>query len=84
MCGVNQGYGTGHMIINRVVTDFMKLKRLYQKSPNFEEAIKAGKQLRHLWFALRDCRGGDSELFFGELGNWADAVLSKQDRCFFT
>jgi hypothetical protein len=56
------------------------IKRLYQKSPDFEETIKAGKHLRHLWYALRDWRGGDSEVFFGELGNWADAILSSQAR----
>jgi hypothetical protein len=77
MYGMNQGHNTEHAI-NRSVTD--SVKRLYQKSPDFEEAIKAGKHLRHLWFALRDWRGGDSELFFGELGNWADAILSSQDR----
>ena len=54
------------------------IKRLYQKSPDFEEGIKAGKLFRHLWFALRDWRGDDSKLFFGELGNWADAILSSQ------
>jgi len=62
--------------INREMTD--SIKRLYQKSPDLEEGIKAGKLLRHLWFALRDWRGGDSEFFFGELGKWADSILSSQ------
>jgi hypothetical protein len=57
MCDMNQGRGTEYTI-NRAVTD--SIKRLYQKSPDLEEGIKAGKQLRHLWFALRDWRGGDS------------------------
>ena len=56
------------------------MKRLYQDSPEFEKGIKAGRQLRRLWFALRDWRGGDSELFFGELGDWAAEILSGQDR----
>jgi hypothetical protein len=77
MFNTNQGHGT-EQTINRAVTDFVK--RLYQKSPDFEEGIKAGKHLRHLWFALRDWRGGNSESFFGELGSWADSILSSQGR----
>ena len=77
VCGASQDCGTEHAI-HRAVTD--STKRLYQKSPDFEEGIKAGRQLRHLWFALRDWRGGDSELFFGELGDWAEEILSGQDR----
>ena len=74
---MDQGCGTEHAI-HRAVTDSMK--RLYQDSPEFEKGIKAGRQLRRLWFALRDWRGGDSELFFGELGDWAEEILSGQDR----
>ena len=74
---MDQDRGAEHAI-HRAVTD--SVKRLYQKSQDFEEGIKAGRQLRHLWFALRDWRGGDSELFFGELGDWAEEILSGQDR----
>lgn len=41
--------------------------------PGFEFAIKAGKDVRYLWFALRDWHGGESEQFFGDLGAWAEA-----------
>jgi hypothetical protein len=42
---MSQGHGTEHAN-NRSLTD--PKKRLYQKSLDFEEAIKAGKHLRHL------------------------------------
>jgi len=48
---------------------------LYTHAPDFEFAIKAGKDVRYLWFALRDWHGGESEKFFGELGAWAEARL---------
>ncbi|KAK2612300.1 hypothetical protein QQS21_001726 [Conoideocrella luteorostrata] len=45
---------------------------IYTEAPDYEAAIRAGKDIRYLWFALRDWRGGDSENFFGQLGNWAE------------
>lgn len=45
---------------------------LYDKAPDYKVAIQAGKDIRYLWFALRDWRGGDSENFFGNLGKWAE------------
>ncbi|MCJ1343386.1 hypothetical protein MMC31_001579 [Peltigera leucophlebia] len=47
-------------------------KALYIKAPNYERAIKAGKDARHLWFALRAWRGQGPEKFFGDLGGWAE------------
>ncbi|OQD72824.1 hypothetical protein PENDEC_c019G05696 [Penicillium decumbens] len=48
------------------------IKTLYDKAPDYKVAIQAGKDVRYLWFALRDWRGGDSENFFGSLGQWAE------------
>ena len=31
-----------------------------------------GKDARYLWNSIREWRGGDSERFFGELGDWAE------------
>lgn len=45
---------------------------LYAKAPDYEATVQAGKDMRYLWFALRDWRGGDSENFFGSLGQWAE------------
>ena len=44
-------------------------------APDFEAAIKAGRDVRYLWFALRDWHGGEYERFFGDLGAWAEARL---------
>ncbi|KAH7405682.1 3-hydroxybutyryl-CoA dehydratase [Phaeosphaeria sp. MPI-PUGE-AT-0046c] len=51
------------------------VQKLYEHSPDYDDAIKAGKDIRYLWFALRDWRGGDSEAFFGGLGEWAERRL---------
>lgn len=48
---------------------------LYKNSPDYKTAIQAGRDARHLWFALRDWRGDDPEGYFGALGTWADTRL---------
>ncbi|UKZ67460.1 uncharacterized protein TrAtP1_008619 [Trichoderma atroviride] len=45
---------------------------LFSNAPDFKRSIKAGRDLRHLWFALRDWRGDDPEKYFGDLGAWAE------------
>jgi hypothetical protein len=55
----------------------MSLKALYEHAPYFQRAIRAGKDARHLWFALKRWRGDDPEVFFGELGAWAERRLSE-------
>ncbi|KAL8296266.1 hypothetical protein RB600_001647 [Gaeumannomyces tritici] len=45
---------------------------LFNQAHNYERAIQAGKDARHLWFALREWRGEDPEGYFGSLGNWAE------------
>ncbi|KAM3444756.1 hypothetical protein NHJ13734_001106 [Beauveria thailandica] len=45
---------------------------LFNQAPDYERAIQAGKDARHLWFALRDWRGADPERYFGSLGSWAE------------
>ncbi|OBT95779.1 hypothetical protein VE01_06525 [Pseudogymnoascus verrucosus] len=52
-------------------TEYAKV--LFERAPDYECAIKAGKDARHLWFALRDWRGQDPEGYFGRLGDWAEA-----------
>ncbi|KIK61131.1 hypothetical protein GYMLUDRAFT_73533 [Collybiopsis luxurians FD-317 M1] len=47
-------------------------KVLFAKAPSYHHAIILGKDLRHLWFALRDWRGENPEGYFGELGIWAE------------
>ncbi|OBT73570.1 hypothetical protein VF21_07633 [Pseudogymnoascus sp. 05NY08] len=48
-------------------TEYSKV--LFEHAPDYERAIKAGKDARHLWFALRDWRGQDPEGYFGRLGD---------------
>ncbi|KLU91849.1 hypothetical protein MAPG_10798 [Magnaporthiopsis poae ATCC 64411] len=50
---------------------------LFDQAPNYERAIKAGKDARHLWFALRAWRGDDPEGYFGDLGNWAETRMKE-------
>lgn len=40
-------------------------------------AIAAGKDVRYLWFALRDWHGGDSEEIFCRLGIWAEKRMKE-------
>ncbi|UPL03666.1 hypothetical protein LCI18_014600 [Fusarium solani-melongenae] len=54
------------------------IKVLYQHAPDFERAIKAGKDARYLWFKLKDWRGDDPEKFFGELGAWAERRMAEK------
>lgn len=44
---------------------------LFTFSPQYKTAILAGKDIRHLWYALKDWRGKDSVDFFGGLAGWA-------------
>lgn len=48
------------------------LDSLYMKAPDYQVVIQAGRDARHLWFALRDWRGDEPEAYCGELGTWAD------------
>ncbi len=52
-------------------------QKLYHDAPDYEAAIRAGKDFRYLWFALRDWRGGNSEEFFGALGAWAEKLMTE-------
>ncbi|KAL6897222.1 3-hydroxybutyryl-CoA dehydratase [Trichoderma evansii] len=44
---------------------------LFSNAPDYKRSIKAGRDARHQWFALRDWRGDDPEKYFGDLGAWA-------------
>lgn len=50
---------------------------LFDQAPEFEPAIQAGKDARHLWFALRDWRGENPEGYFGDLGAWAESRMKE-------
>lgn len=59
-------------VSKRQTNDSPITRRLYHEAPDYEAAIRKGKDFRKLWFALRDWRGGNSEEFFGALGAWAE------------
>jgi len=52
-------------------------KALFDHASNYEPAIKAGRDARYLWFALRDWRGDDPERYFGDLGAWAEKRMKE-------
>ena len=53
------------------------MQALFNQAPNYERVIHAGKDARHLWFALRDWRGDDPEGYFGDLGAWAERRMKE-------
>ncbi|KAJ6780650.1 hypothetical protein PWT90_01746 [Aphanocladium album] len=53
---------------------------LFGNASDYKSAILAGKDARHLWFALRDWRGQDPEGYFGALGDWAEKRLKEVDK----
>lgn len=64
-------------------TDVARVSRRVQNikvhAPYLAESIKAGKDARHLWFALKRWGGEDPERFFGELGSWAEARMKEME-----
>ncbi|KAI1178649.1 3-hydroxybutyryl-CoA dehydratase [Nemania sp. FL0916] len=50
---------------------------LFLYAPDYMSCIEAGKDARHLWFALRDWRGDDPEDYFGNLGAWAEERMKE-------
>ena len=62
---------------NKIINSRQLSQKLYSEAPDYEIAIRLGKDVRHLWFALRDWHGGDSEAFFGGLGAWAEKRMEE-------
>ncbi|KAK3369872.1 hypothetical protein B0H63DRAFT_514128 [Podospora didyma] len=52
-------------------------KVLFEEAPDYEHVIQMGKDLRHIWFALRDWRGEDPEGYLRALGAWAEDRLKE-------
>ncbi|KAJ3043252.1 hypothetical protein HDV00_005572 [Rhizophlyctis rosea] len=46
-------------------------------APEYISAIRAGKDVRHIWTKLKGWRGDDPEGYFGELGRWAEKRLKE-------
>ncbi|KAJ7186727.1 hypothetical protein C8R46DRAFT_278713 [Mycena filopes] len=51
---------------------------LGKEAPRYMQAIKAGKDARRIWYALRSWRGdSDAEEYFGALASWAEERMSE-------
>ncbi|KAJ7725924.1 hypothetical protein B0H16DRAFT_1384093 [Mycena metata] len=50
---------------------------LGKRAPEYMKAIKAAKDPRRIWFALKSWRGDDPEQYFGALGSWAQERMSE-------
>lgn len=50
---------------------------LFERAPEYERVMRAGRDARFLWFKLRDWRGDDPEGYFGRLGAWAEGRLAE-------
>jgi hypothetical protein len=50
---------------------------LFELAPEYRVAVERGRDVRYLWFALRDWSGGNAEEFFGGLGEWAERRLAE-------
>ncbi|KJZ76394.1 hypothetical protein HIM_04123 [Hirsutella minnesotensis 3608] len=51
-------------------------KELFAHVPEYREAIRAGRHLRHIWFALRNMDKGCTEPQLFELMDWAGAKMA--------
>ncbi|PHH89988.1 hypothetical protein CDD83_4787 [Cordyceps sp. RAO-2017] len=54
-------------------------KDLFADAPEYEAAIRAGRDARHIWFALRDMERGDAMAILAQLEVWAEAKLAELD-----
>ncbi|KAK5996713.1 hypothetical protein PT974_02053 [Cladobotryum mycophilum] len=52
---------------------------LFDEAPDYERAIQAGKDARHLWFALRGWQNEEPEQFFSSLRIWAEQRMDALD-----
>jgi hypothetical protein len=50
---------------------------LFNQAPNYKHTIRTAKDVRHLWFALREWRGDDPEGYFGDLEAWAEKRMKE-------
>ncbi|KAK0713928.1 hypothetical protein B0T26DRAFT_813701 [Lasiosphaeria miniovina] len=51
--------------VDLIVDENGQPAQLYHHASDYDTVMRAGRDFRHLWFALRDWRGGNSEAFFG-------------------
>ena len=51
-------------------------QRLYEQVPIYKCVIQAGKDAHHPWVALQGWRDEDPEIYFGDLGAWAERKMN--------
>ncbi|KAF8170677.1 hypothetical protein K438DRAFT_1853678 [Mycena galopus ATCC 62051] len=50
---------------------------LGEHAPEYMDAVKAARDARRIWLALKSWRGDDAEKYYGTLGSWAEERLSQ-------
>ncbi|KAG6810278.1 hypothetical protein H0H92_012607 [Tricholoma furcatifolium] len=53
------------------------IQAVFDGAPEYKRAIQSGKDARRIWIALRDLYDQDMEVYFGELGEWAESRLKE-------
>lgn len=53
---------------------------LFNLAPEYERAVRAGRDALHIWTVLKKWREEDPEEYFGGLGSWADQRLLEFDK----
>ena len=61
-------------VTDPILCDFQAIER---KVPQYLQAIKTGKDARHIWFTFKHWKGADPEGYFGALGGWAEDRLKE-------
>ena len=69
-----QGKTPGDAPIDKSLTSLVA-QALFNHAPDYQEAVRMGRDARYLWFALRDWRDADPEEYFGRLGVWAEMIM---------
>ena len=77
ICGSTSDLGVDPLNIQTRAKYPVSTQALFNYAPDYEHAIRAGKDARHLWFALREWRGDDPEGYFGNLGAWAETRMKE-------
>ncbi|KAJ5035637.1 uncharacterized protein L3040_008102 [Drepanopeziza brunnea f. sp. 'multigermtubi'] len=55
----------------------LSVSALFTETSDYDRIIQVGKDVHHLWFALRAWRGVDPEGYFGDLGSWVEKRMEE-------
>jgi len=66
-------YSHNNLVTNLIITP--SSQALFNLAPDYERAIRAGRDAMHIWMMFKKWREEDAEVYFGDLGSWADKRL---------